>query len=312
MSTTEALRNGDGNTVTFTFPFEYLEESDVKVSVDGLVKTQDTDYTFSSLTEITFVDPPSTGTGNVRIFRETEIDNLRTEFFAGSAIRAQDLNENFNQTLMRTQEVSDRFIDRTQAEFQNNVDLTGNKIVNLADGTDPTDAVNKQQLDASQSYNDSQLVSKVAEATTQAGIATNKASNASDFADAAEASANAANQSASDASDSADAAELQAQAAADSAIDAAAFATEATFYGITRATTSGNRVVLRVDYTEATDTTGVFDPKDYNYKGTSTSILATNGLLYKSGAQLGQPKFFIATTTSGQQTSGHVYIQLHD
>ena len=83
MSTTEALRNGDGSTVTFNFPFEYLEESDVKVSVDGLVKTQDTDYTFSSLTEITFVTAPPVGTGNVRIFRETEIDNLRTQFFAG-------------------------------------------------------------------------------------------------------------------------------------------------------------------------------------------------------------------------------------
>ena len=199
MSTTEALRNGDGNSVTFNFPFEYLEESDVKVSVDGLVKTQDTDYTFSSLTEITFVTPPPVGTGNVRIFRETEIDNLRTQFFAGSAIRAQDLNENFNQTLYVTQEVSDRFIDRTQAVFQNNVDLSNNKIINLGDGTDAADAVNKSQLDASQNYNDAQLASKVSEATTQASTATTQATNAANSATNAANSATAASTSATNA-----------------------------------------------------------------------------------------------------------------
>ena len=299
MSTTEALRNGDGSTVTFNFPFEYLEESDVKVSVDGLVKTQDTDYTFSSLTEITFVTAPPVGTGNVRIFRETEIDNLRTQFFAGSAIRAQDLNENFNQTLYVTQEVSDRFIDRTQAVFQNNVDLSGNKIINLADGTDATDAVNKNQLDASQNFNDSQLASKVSEATTQASTATTKAGEANQSAIDANASASAASVSAQAASDSAEDAEGFAAAAATSATAAQTFAVDPVFFGFKRATPNG-RSVLRCEFSAATDTTTLHDPNDFFYKNKVTSFMGSNGLINAQN----EPKFSF-------QSNGHVYIQLH-
>ena len=115
MSTTEALRNGDGSTATFTFPFEYLEESDVKVEVGGVLKTQNTHYTFSSLTEITFTagNIPPSGTGNIRIFRLTDTAELRNEFFAGSAIRAQDLNDDFLQNLYRVQEISERALDGT-------------------------------------------------------------------------------------------------------------------------------------------------------------------------------------------------------
>ena len=105
MATTEVFYDGDGSDVTFTIPFEYLEESDVKVSVGGTLKTQDTDYTFSTLTEITFTTAPPSGTDNVRIFRDTDIDSLRNEFFAGSAIRAQDLNDDFLQTLYTVQEI---------------------------------------------------------------------------------------------------------------------------------------------------------------------------------------------------------------
>ena len=299
MSTTEALRNGDGNTVTFNFPFEYLEESDVKVSVDGLVKTQDTDYTFSSLTEITFVTAPPVGTGNVRIFRETEIDNLRTQFFAGSAIRAQDLNENFNQTLYVTQEVSDRFIDRTQAVFQNNVDLSGNKIINLGDGTDSADAVNKGQLDATQNYNDSQLASKVSEATAQAATATTQATNASTSATNAANSATAASTSATNAANSATTASEQAAAAATSATAAQTFAVDPVFFGFKR-NVAGGRTVLRCEFSAATDTTTLHDPNDFFYKNKVTSFLGSNGLINASN----EPKF-------SYQPNGHVYIQLH-
>ena len=109
---TEKLSNGDGTTAAFTFQFEYLEESDVKVEVGGVLKTQDTHYTFTSLTEITFTSgniPPS-GTNNVRIFRDTDITELQAEFFAGSAIRAQDLNSDFDQNLFRIQELDERVV----------------------------------------------------------------------------------------------------------------------------------------------------------------------------------------------------------
>ena len=139
MATTEVFYNGDNSDVTFTIPFEYLEESDVKVSVGGTLKTQDTDYTFSTLTEITFTTAPPTGTNNVRIFRDTDIDSgVRNEFFAGSAIRAQDLNDDFLQVLYSAQEIEDQFVTKSDGEFDTNVDMNSNRITELAD---PVDAV---------------------------------------------------------------------------------------------------------------------------------------------------------------------------
>ena len=149
MATTEVFYNGDGSDVTFAIPFEYLEESDVKVSVGGTLKTQDTDYTFSTLTEITFTTAPPSGTANVRIFRDTDIDSgVRNEFFAGSAIRAQDLNDDFLQVLYSAQEIEDQFVTKTDGEFDTNVDMNDNRVTEMADPVDDKDAVNKQYFEA--------------------------------------------------------------------------------------------------------------------------------------------------------------------
>lgn len=147
MATTEVFYNGDGTDVTFTIPFEYLEESDVKVSVGGVLKTQNTDYTFSTLTEITFTTAPASGTNNVRIFRDTDINSLRNEFFAGSAIRAQDLNDDFLQTLYTVQEIEDQFVTQTNGSFSTNVDMNSNRITELGDPVNAQDAVTKQYLE---------------------------------------------------------------------------------------------------------------------------------------------------------------------
>ncbi|BAQ93968.1 hypothetical protein [uncultured phage_MedDCM-OCT-S45-C4] len=148
MATTEVFYNGDGTDVTFTIPFEYLEESDVKVSVGGVLKTQDTDYTFSTITEITFGTAPASGTNNVRVFRDTDIDSgVRNEFFAGSAIRAQDLNDDFLQVLFSAQELEDQFVTKTSGEFDTNVDMNSNRITELGNPVNAQDAVTKQYLE---------------------------------------------------------------------------------------------------------------------------------------------------------------------
>ena len=243
-------------------------------------------------------------------FRSTDNEELESRFFAGSAIRASDLNKNFEQTLFSVQEVLNRFIDRTQAIFGNNIDMSGFKITNLADGTDPNDAVNKTQLDATQTANDAALATSVSTAEGHKDAAEG-------FKNDAEASANTASGHASDASDSADAAEASANAASDSADEAenfanaaAQFAGDPVFYGVTRSVSSG-RTALRVVYSVASNTTNTYNPLDFKYKGTETAMLATNGLLHASGPNVGQPKFAFATATDASRTSGHVYIQLH-
>src|SRR5210317_1942376 len=101
----EDFANGDGSTTLFPFTFEYLEESDVKVSVDGVVKTQTTDYTFANATTISFNTAPASGTDNVRIYRDTNVDELKATFFPGSAIRADDLNDNLTRNNYAVQEI---------------------------------------------------------------------------------------------------------------------------------------------------------------------------------------------------------------
>ena len=100
----ENYSTGDGSTTSFNLTFEYLDESDVKVSIDGVVKTQDTDYSFANATTILFTSAPANGE-EIRIYRDTNVDELKSTFFAGSSIRAQDLNQNFEQNNFAVQEI---------------------------------------------------------------------------------------------------------------------------------------------------------------------------------------------------------------
>ena len=126
MATTQNTYTGDGTTTLFSFIFPYLEESDVKVSLDGVDKTQTTDYTFANATQISFNTAPANGVA-IRIYRETNIDAAQATFFAGSSIRSQDLNDNNNQLLYSTQETVNRRLDKTGGT------LTGDLVMDNAD-----------------------------------------------------------------------------------------------------------------------------------------------------------------------------------
>ena len=82
---------GDGSTVLFSFTFPYIETTDIKVSLDGVATTE---YSLANATTIEFNEAPADGAA-ILIRRDTESDELKATFFPGSAIRAQDLNDNF-------------------------------------------------------------------------------------------------------------------------------------------------------------------------------------------------------------------------
>ena len=109
MATTFVEYTGDGNaTKQFTFPS--IQESDIKVEVDGVTKTTSTHYNITSYT--------TTGGGNVvftsgniptspaliRIFRDTDVDSAKATYTAGSSVKAADLNANHKQLLFAAQE----------------------------------------------------------------------------------------------------------------------------------------------------------------------------------------------------------------
>jgi len=109
MATTFVDYTGDGN-ATKSFSFPSIKEADVKVEVDGVVKTTSTHYNITSYT--------TTGGGNVvftsgnipaspaaiRIYRDTDVDNAKATYTAGSSVKAGDLNNNNEQLLFAAQE----------------------------------------------------------------------------------------------------------------------------------------------------------------------------------------------------------------
>lgn len=100
MATTQNTYTGDGSTTAYSFTFPYLETTDIKVSLNAVDTTA---YTLSNATTISFTTAPASGVA-IRIYRNTNSDNLKATFFPGSAIKAEDLNTNFTQNLYVTQE----------------------------------------------------------------------------------------------------------------------------------------------------------------------------------------------------------------
>ncbi len=115
MATTFVDYTGDGN-ATKSFSFPSIKEADVKVDVDGVLKTSGSHYNITSYT--------TTGGGNVvftsgnipaspasiRIFRDTDVDTAKATFTAGSSVKAGDLNNNMTQILYAAQEEQNQTI----------------------------------------------------------------------------------------------------------------------------------------------------------------------------------------------------------
>ena len=105
---------GNGTRTKFQFPFTYMHFYDVKAALwDDNKKeyvTQNNLYVLSDASTVEFLTaPPSPPEGtpnglNVRIFRDTNLDDMESTFYPGSSIRAQDLNDNFDQVRFAVQE----------------------------------------------------------------------------------------------------------------------------------------------------------------------------------------------------------------
>ena len=103
MAVTQNNYTGNGSTVLFNFTFPYLEQTDVQVRLDGVLQPT-TSYSFANATTIQFNTAPGSGV-NIIIFRNTDNDNKKATFYPGSAIKAEDLNNNIDQILYVAQEV---------------------------------------------------------------------------------------------------------------------------------------------------------------------------------------------------------------
>jgi hypothetical protein len=124
MATTQNTFTGDGSNLgPFSFTFKWLEPTDIKVTVAGVLKTAGTHYNLQSLNystktggQVLFTagNAPANGAAIV-IYRQTDDTDLAATFYSGSAIRAQDLNNNFIQGLYVTQESSNNAASASSA-----------------------------------------------------------------------------------------------------------------------------------------------------------------------------------------------------
>ena len=136
---TQVLHNGTGSQTSFSFSFvNSFEDDDVFVYVWNTTtaawdkKTKDTDYTQSEST-IDFTTAPASGTENILISRNTDIVDPKVDYVPGSAVRAQDLDNNQRQVLQKLQELENSSLANTGAKLQGNLDLNNFNITQ--DGT---------------------------------------------------------------------------------------------------------------------------------------------------------------------------------
>jgi len=229
MATTENSFNGTGSQDSFSFTFPYLKDTDIKVSVGGVVKTVTTHYTLHTPTTIKFTSGniPASGTNNVRIYRETADTALQATFYPGSAIRSGDLNDNFTQNLYVTQESNNDSTLALDSSRESNGDGTYTSAIDKA-----STAVNTANTA------DTNATTAVNTANTASATATTASNNAT----AAVTSASNANNTAASAVTTANAATTTANGAVTTANSAVATANTANTTSNTANTTAGNAV----------------------------------------------------------------------
>ena len=144
MATTEQLHTATGTASTeYSFPFPYFKEGDIEVTVDNVIQTQTTKYTFPTATAIKFTagNIPANGK-SIKIYRNTDVDSLKAVFSAGSSIRAADLNNNLDLVLygeqdkVITSKISNDAV--TSDKLDTNIDITGTFDVTGATTLDST------------------------------------------------------------------------------------------------------------------------------------------------------------------------------
>ncbi len=132
MAVTENSYTGNGSTTNYSFTFPYLKSTDVQVQVDATVTTA---WSFANATTVQFNTAPSNG-AKIKILRDTNVDSLAATFYAGSAIKSEDLNDNYTQNLYKTQEVGNRYFSTTGGTMTGDLTLGEDVTLTFEGATD--------------------------------------------------------------------------------------------------------------------------------------------------------------------------------
>ena len=240
MAVTQNTYTGNGSTVLYSFSFPYLESTDIKVSLDDTLTTE---YTLANATTIQFNTAPANGVA-IRIYRETENENTQAMFYPGAAIRAQDLNDNFDQVLFVTQESTNT---ANTASTSANTALT-NSTTAISTANTALSTANTASTNASAAVttantantNANTALSTANSAATNATTALNTANSAASTATAASTAATAATTASANAVTTANTASTTANTAAANASTALSTANTALSTANTASTNASN------------------------------------------------------------------------
>jgi len=143
-ATSSTTHTGNGSTNAFAISFSFLADSEVDVTVAGVLKTINTHYTISGST-VTFTSGNTPANGaTIKFQRDTDISAKKVDFSDGSVLTEADLDTNSDQVLFAQQEITDKLGgieegatgDQTAAEIRTLVEsATDSNVFTDADQT---------------------------------------------------------------------------------------------------------------------------------------------------------------------------------
>ena len=168
---------GNGSTPTFTIGFNYRDEADLIVKVNGVTQTLGTH--FQVTTGGTIIDfsqgtsPLGAPTNGHAIFisRSTSQNTRLVDYAAGSVFKEADLDTDSEQGFFMSQEAIDIANESITVDANNNWDADNKRIINVADPVNNQDAVNKQFI-STNIPNITTVAGISNEVTSVAGVAT--------------------------------------------------------------------------------------------------------------------------------------------
>jgi hypothetical protein len=243
MAIVQNLYTGNGSTVLFPFSFPYLDADHIFVSLDGTLTTA---FTLPNANTVEFNVAPAAGVA-IRIFRETPLDQPESVIFAGSAIRASDLNKNNTQLLYVSQETS--FNTETANTTANGIAGTANTALSNSNAAVATANTASSNATTATSTANTAL-STANTASTNASTALSTANTALSTANTASSNATTAVSTASAAVTTANAADVKADQALASVLTVTPFVVVANVAAIPASPTNGSVI-------EVTNSTGI-------------------------------------------------------
>ena len=134
--TTKQYTVAGGSLGPYTYPFDHIDDGDVAVTVNGTLQTVTTHYTLDSTNKRVTFTSGSVSTGDrIIIYRDTTEDPIQNTFVAGSTIRSNELNDNFNQLLYIAQESDNQSLSTLGGTMQGTLEIGEDQVIKFEGAT---------------------------------------------------------------------------------------------------------------------------------------------------------------------------------